>query len=396
MLDPDAKGLKLIQGADPDNWNQDGFFKSFPDLEDVAKWWGSRTFPDHNDGDDGGGNGRGGGGVPPAPGADGSSPGGEARTGSSEHADHVNHADQPSSNGHNPYRYGEFPDQHPADQPLITINGARDSAVHVTGEAAATTTTTLDATVFDDLDQVINHRLILINRGEEGESAIGKANSTYADQVISVINRNPPCFVASEEELSEVVAALEGALWVAIDLEGDLAVHAGREGVRVMSLYAGDVAYKIDCHAVDVAPLRRVLREPDVYVHGKEYDLPTLIVNFGFEFEGQIYDTLHASRCAYPGSYLWAGDLGGESVFEEIKHSLADAVRRELPEVVEDPSSGLSDPKTKSKFQDVKAWLGTKKSGLPELTEDHARYAGEDMLHLKALHDALIERLGRF
>jgi hypothetical protein len=227
---------------------------------------------------------------------------------------------------------------------------------------------------------------------ENGRKADTYREFSEGDSVISLIAPNPPAFITTEEGLAEAVEDLRGADWVALDLEGDLAVHAGREGVRVISIYAGGYkVHRVDCYAVDPAPLRDVLRDPDIYVHGKEYDLPTLMVNFGFEFQGQVFDTLNASRCAYPGSYVWRADLDGESVFDEVHHSLVDAVRRELP-----GAEFSTYDKTKAKFQKPPAWIGTAKEGPPELTEEHARYAGEDVLHLKDLHDALLDRMRGF
>jgi DNA polymerase-1 len=102
----------------------------------------------------------------------------------------------------------------------------------------------------------------------------------------------------------------------------------------------------------------------------------------GFEPKGKIFDTLNASRCAYPGEYIPRGD----GIFDEADHSLAAAIKRELPEV-ELPEGA------KKKYQQVAAWLDKKNADHPELTEEHAEYAASDVIHLKHLHDALLRRM---
>jgi hypothetical protein len=213
--------------------------------------------------------------------------------------------------------------------------------------------------------------------------------------------------------------------WAAIDLEGNLDVAASPEGVRVVSVGVVPREHKsehksilsspnghnldthrnfsesgpdinraysehimpsvalVDAHTADIKPLLDALEDVEqLYVHGKEFDLLTLTVNFGFEPKGQILDTLNASRCACPGALIETGS--GE--FDRVEHGLAVALERELGiELVSD---------VKNKFQRPEAWLGKKTDEIvPELTEEHAAYAVADVYHLKALHDRLLERM---
>jgi DNA polymerase I len=137
--------------------------------------------------------------------------------------------------------------------------------------------------------------------------------------------------------------------------------------VRLILLHDDGTSYFVDCDHVPDELTREILlalKDKPKYLHNALFDIPRLYRRFGVLLDENIHDTLIASRVARAGE--WERKKGRVT---QISHSLDDVLMREL---------GVEIPKdTRLK------WGGL-------LTEEHLRYAGDDISHLKDLHDALM------
>lgn len=166
---------------------------------------------------------------------------------------------------------------------------------------------------------------------------------------------------------AEAVPALERCGSVALDIETTgLSPFEGR--VRLLSLHADGETYLVDCFAVDPSPALEAIKNKVLYVHGAEFDLPFLRHAYGFAPTETPIDTLHLSQVVRAGEW----DRGDDGGWERKKHSLKDALEREL-------GVRLGN---KKKYQQGKAWTG-------ELTEEHLGYATGDVAHLEPLAERL-------
>jgi DNA polymerase I len=136
--------------------------------------------------------------------------------------------------------------------------------------------------------------------------------------------------------------------------------------VRLILLHHDGTSFFVDCDHVPDELTREILlalKDKPKYLHNALFDLPRLYRRFGVLLDENVQDTLIASRVARAGE--WERKKGRVT---QISHSLDDVLMREI---------GVEIPKdTRLK------WGGL-------LTEEHLRYAGDDISHLKALHDAL-------
>lgn len=166
-------------------------------------------------------------------------------------------------------------------------------------------------------------------------------------------------WVRTPEELRRLVEALEGCQGLALDSESD-SLHHHFEKVCLLQLASDRAeAWLIDTLVLkDLSPLGPVLADSGVakVLHGADYDVTTLKRDFGFRFEG-LFDTMLAARF-----------LG----FTEF--SLQALVRNEL---------GIALTKDSQKDD----W-----SRRP-LTPRQEAYALDDVRHLLALHERLLDKL---
>jgi DNA polymerase I len=135
--------------------------------------------------------------------------------------------------------------------------------------------------------------------------------------------------------------------------------------IRLIILHHEEKMWFIDCHHVPdetVTEILGALAEPGVHkiFHNALFDVPRLYRTYGVLLDGDLYDTMIASRVARAGE--WERKKG--RVLQK-SHSLDDCLKRELD--VEIPKD------TKLK------WDGL-------LTEEHLTYAGDDVYHLQDLH----------
>ncbi len=137
--------------------------------------------------------------------------------------------------------------------------------------------------------------------------------------------------------------------------------------VRLILLHHDGTSYFVDCDRVSdelVVEILLALKDKPKYLHNALFDIPRLYRRFGVLLDEDVHDTLIASRVARAGE--WERKKGRVT---QISHSLDDVLAREI---------GIEIPKdTRLK------WGGL-------LTEEHLRYAGDDISHLRDLHDALL------
>jgi DNA polymerase-1 len=137
--------------------------------------------------------------------------------------------------------------------------------------------------------------------------------------------------------------------------------------VRLIQLHHDGTSFFIDCNHVPdelVVEILSTVKDKPKYLHNALFDIPRLYRRFGVLLDENVYDTLIASRVARAGE--WERKKGRVT---QISHSLDDVLAREI---------GVEIPK------DIRLKWG----GL--ITEEHLRYAGDDISHLKALHDAIM------
>ena len=140
--------------------------------------------------------------------------------------------------------------------------------------------------------------------------------------------------------------------------------------VRLISLHFGGESWFIDCDHVpneQMVSLLEDLQDKPKYLHNALFDIPRLYRRFGVLLDGEIYDTMLASRVARAGE--WERNKG--KVLQK-SHGLEDCLQREL---------GIEIPKDRKL-----KWGGP-------LQEEHLQYATDDVAHLKELYEALQELL---
>jgi hypothetical protein len=109
----------------------------------------------------------------------------------------------------------------------------------------------------------------------------------------------PRTLVTTQEQLSGVVADLEGVDLVALDLE-TTGLDPRKDSIRLLSLATKDATYIVDCQSVDPAELFPILTEATVVAHNALFDLGFLS-SLGFE-TGKVADTMILSQLLYAGS----------------------------------------------------------------------------------------------
>src|SRR5215217_7815615 len=140
--------------------------------------------------------------------------------------------------------------------------------------------------------------------------------------------------------------------------------------VRLIQLHSGGETWIIDCDFVDDGLVNAILEElldKPKYLHNALFDIPRLYRRFRVLLDGEIHDTMLASRVARAGE--WERNKG--KVLQK-SHGLDNCLQRELS--MEIPK----DRKLK--------WAGP-------LQEEHLKYATDDVAHLKELYEALKEVL---
>src|SRR5215217_6957610 len=181
-----------------------------------------------------------------------------------------------------------------------------------------------------------------------------------------------PAYVYTEERARAVLEWAKQMPELALDIEtyGRLK----RDGllytqcqVRLLQLHHGGASWFIDCNHVPdeiTTEILLAIKDKPKYFHNALFDIPRLNRRFGVLLDQNIHDTLIASRVARAGE--WEMKKGRVT---QISDSLGDVLAREI---------GAEIPKdTRLK------WGGL-------ITEEHLRYAGDDISHLKALHTALM------
>src|SRR5215216_6180469 len=181
-----------------------------------------------------------------------------------------------------------------------------------------------------------------------------------------------PAYVYTEERARAVLEWAKQMPELALDIEtyGRLK----RDGllytqcqVRLLQLHHGGASWFIDCNHVPdeiTTEILLAIKDKPKYFHNALFDIPRLNRRFGVLLDQNIHDTLIASRVARAGE--WERKKGR---IAQISHSLDDILAREI---------GVEIPKdTRLK------WGGL-------ITEEHLSYAGDDISHLKDLHDALV------
>jgi uncharacterized protein YprB with RNaseH-like and TPR domain len=127
--------------------------------------------------------------------------------------------------------------------------------------------------------------------------------------------------VTTQEQLSGVVADLQGADLVALDLE-TTGLDPRKDSIRLLSLAAKGATYIVDCRSVDPAELLPILAERTIVAHNALFDLGFLS---SLEFEpGNVADTMILSQLLYAGLKVEPLKRG------QTSHSLDSVVGREL------------------------------------------------------------------
>jgi DNA polymerase I-like protein with 3'-5' exonuclease and polymerase domains len=362
LLDPEAgTRLRLATGVTQKSWNREDIMSGFPTPEDYEEIWEEIQGDDGPDGPDGGG----GASSPPPPPPFG---GGEEHPSELVHTAHILHEE--SGNGHNPDKNAELQKSGRAyEKPRYAQSDAPPLSVHKSE---------------NDMHEVSETPIAVlpIDKPDEGEE-----NKTV--QYMRDMHEFRGVLITTDEAVRDLVNTLRGVPRVALDLEGDLRIPTGKEGVRGMAVAADGVEAFVDFYAVDPETVLRALEGEDkeLLVHGAEYDLPPLIKFYGFDPKGRILDTMNMSRAAYPGAYR----MVGEYAFERVSHTLVDCIERDLD--LEVPHA-----EDKGKYQKIGAWVPTPKRGgemgaVPEITEEMVEYALGDVRYLSDLYEKLLEQL---
>src|SRR5215212_9148038 len=186
------------------------------------------------------------------------------------------------------------------------------------------------------------------------------------------LEKDFPEYVYTEERAREVLEWARQVPEVAIDIEtyGRLkrdGLLYTRCRVRLLLLHHDGTSFFVDCDYVPDDLTREILFaivDKPKYLHNALFDIPRLNRRFGVLLDQNIHDTLIASRVARAGE--WEKKKGRAT---QISHSLDDVLAREIGVEI------LKDTRLK--------WGGP-------ITEEHLGYAGDDISHLKDLHDALM------
>jgi ribonuclease D len=101
--------------------------------------------------------------------------------------------------------------------------------------------------------------------------------------------------IASGTDLLALVARLQPVARVAVDTEAD-SLHCYREKLCLLQVSVAEADFVVDPLAdVDLAPLRAVLEEKEIVLHGADYDLRLLRRSLNFSAQ-RIFDTVIAAR----------------------------------------------------------------------------------------------------
>jgi ribonuclease D len=101
--------------------------------------------------------------------------------------------------------------------------------------------------------------------------------------------------IANAPQLHELVARLKSVDRVAIDTEAD-SLHAYREKLCLLQISISDGDFIVDPLAdLDLTPLREVLADREIALHGADYDVRLLRRNMHF-VPTRIFDTVIAAR----------------------------------------------------------------------------------------------------
>ena len=127
--------------------------------------------------------------------------------------------------------------------------------------------------------------------------------------------------VTTQEQLSGVVADLEGADLVSLDLE-TTGLDPRKDFIRLLSLATKTTTYIVDCKSVNPAELFPILTERTVVAHNALFDLGFLS-SLGFE-PSKVADTMILSQLLHAGCNVEPLKR------ERTSHSLDFVVEREL------------------------------------------------------------------
>ena len=101
--------------------------------------------------------------------------------------------------------------------------------------------------------------------------------------------------IASANQLSDLVAAIELHRRIAVDTEAD-SLHCYREKLCLLQISIRGDDFIVDPLAdIDLAPLRDALAEKEIVLHGADYDLRLLRRNMEF-VPKEVFDTVIAAR----------------------------------------------------------------------------------------------------
>jgi DNA polymerase I len=178
-------------------------------------------------------------------------------------------------------------------------------------------------------------------------------------------------YAYTEEDAKRCLEWVRSASEMALDIEtyGKLkrdGLLYTKGGVRLVSLHYDGESWFIDCDHVPnelVVLILEELQDKPKYLHNSLFDVPRLYRRFGVLLDGEIHDTVLASRVARAGE--WERNKG--KVLQK-SHGLNECLQREL---------GIEIPKDRKL-----TWGGP-------LQVEHLEYAMNDVAHLKELYEVL-------
>lgn len=179
--------------------------------------------------------------------------------------------------------------------------------------------------------------------------------------------------VVDEESALKCKAWVESCSYLAVDTETkgetkDVAVNYLHGPIRLVQLHCGDTTWFVDGDVAedgDVAAILEALRGKPIYFHNALFDIPRIKRRFGVYLGREdIRDCLIASRIARAGEWI----LRKDGTTMKKSHDLGAALERELSVEIE-------------KDRTLR-WAGL-------LSENHLRYASDDVRYLHALYEAL-------